>query len=118
MNITKKKQTHRYREQTNGYQWGDRRGGAIQGTGSKKHKLLRIKEITMGFPVVLSVKNLPANTGDVKDAGSIPRLGRSPGGDNGSPLQCSCLENPMHRGACRATVHRVAKSWTRLSTHR
>ena len=49
--------------------------------------------------------------------GSIPGSGRSPGGGHGNPLQYSCLENPMDRGAWRATVHGVAKSWTRLSTH-
>ena len=49
------------------------------------------------------------------DPGSIPGLGRSPGEGNGNPLQYSCLENPMDRGAWRATVHGVAKSWTRLS---
>ena len=53
------------------------------------------------------VKNLPGNAGDVRDAGSIPGLGRSPGGGHGNPLQYSCLENPMDRGACRATVHRT-----------
>ena len=53
------------------------------------------------------VKNPPANPGDV---GSIPVLGRSPGGGHGNPLQCSCLENPMDRGAWRATVHGVAES--------
>ena len=47
--------------------------------------------------------------------GSIPGLGRSPGEGNGNPLQYSCLENPMHRGAWWATVHGVAKNWTRLS---
>ena len=47
------------------------------------------------------VKNLPDNTGDIRDTGSIPRLGRSPGG--GNPLQYSCLENPMDRGAWQAT---------------
>ena len=58
--------------------------------------------------VVLVVKNTPANTGDVKDLGSIPGSGRSPGGGHGNPLQYSCLENPMDRGAWRATVsHRV-----------
>ena len=46
--------------------------------------------------------------------GSIPRSGRYPGGGNGDPLQYSCLENPMDRGAWLATFHRVAKSWTRL----
>ena len=49
------------------------------------------------------------------DQGSIPGLGRSPGAGNGNPLQYSCLENPMGRGAWPATVHEVAKSWTRLS---
>ena len=60
------------------------------------------------------VKNLPATAGDV---GSIPVSGRCPGGGNGNPLQCSCLGNPMDRGACRATVHGVAKSQMQLSTH-
>ena len=57
------------------------------------------------------VKKLPA---DAEDMGSIPGPGRSPGEGHGNPLQCSCLENPMDRGAWRATVHRVAKSQTRL----
>ena len=56
------------------------------------------------------VKNLPASEGDVKDVG----LGRSPGGDHGNPLQYSCLENHMDKGAWWATVHKVAKNWTRL----
>jgi len=47
--------------------------------------------------------------------GSVPGLGRSPGGGHGNPLQYSCLENPMDRGAWQATVHEVTKSWTRLS---
>ena len=46
------------------------------------------------------------------DLGSIPGLGRSPGGENGNPLQYSCLENSMDRGTWQATVHGVAKSWT------
>ena len=58
------------------------------------------------------VKNPPVNAGDTGDAGSIPELGRSPGGGNGNSLQCSCLENPMDRGAWWATVHGVAKSQT------
>ena len=62
----------------------------------------------MGFPPGLLVKNLPANAGDV---GLIPgRLGRSPEGGNGNPLQYSCLGNPMDRGVWQATVLRVAKS--------
>ena len=60
------------------------------------------------------VKNPPANSGDV---GSVPELGRSPGEENGNPLQYSCLENPMDRGAWRAAVHGVAKSRTRLNEH-
>ena len=49
--------------------------------------------------------------------GSIPGSGRSPGEGNGNPLQCSCLENPMERGAWRATVHAGVESQTRLSDH-
>ena len=52
---------------------------------------------------------------NVRDLGSVPGLGRSPGGGHGSPLQYSCLENPMDRGTWQAAVHGVAKSWTRLS---
>ena len=59
--------------------------------------------------VVLVVKNPSANTGDV---GSIPGSGRSSGGGNGNPLQYSCLENPVDRGAWWATVHGVAETWT------
>ena len=70
--------------------------------------------------VAPGVKNPPTNTGEVRDAGLIPRSERSSGGGHGNPLQYSCLENPMDRGAQRATVHRVAKCQTRLkrlSTH-
>ena len=63
----------------------------------------------------LVVKNLPDDARDALDKGLIPGLGRSPGGGNGKPLQCSCLENPMDGGAWRATVHGLAKSRTRLS---
>ena len=63
----------------------------------------------MASLVAQIVKNLPAGAGDV---GSIPGLGRSPGEGKGNPLWYSCLENPMDRGAGRATVHRVTKSWT------
>ena len=64
--------------------------------------------------VVLVVKNLPANAGDIRDTGSIPESGRSPGGKHGNSLQYSCLENPTDRGAWRVMVHRVAKSQTSL----
>ena len=64
----------------------------------------------LGTQVALVVKNPPANAGDIRDAGSIPELGRCSGGGRGIPLQYSCLENPMNRGAWQAVVHRVAKS--------
>ena len=64
--------------------------------------------------VVLVVKNPLASAGHVRDTGSVPESGRSPGGGHGSPLQYSGLENPMDRAAWWATVHRVTKSWTQL----
>ena len=63
------------------------------------------------------VKNLPDNTGVTGDSGSIPGLERSPGEGNSNQFQYSCLENPMDRGAGWATVHGVARGWTRLSMH-
>ena len=68
--------------------------------------------VFLGFPDDSALKNLPANVGN---ASSIPRSGRSPGEENGNPLQYSCLKNFMDRGAWWATVYGVAKSWTRLS---
>jgi len=66
--------------------------------------------------MVLVVKNLPTNlptnAGDIRDMGSIPGSGRSPGRGHGNPLQYSCQENPMERGAWQTTVHGVAKSQT------
>ena len=62
--------------------------------------------------VALVVKNPPASAGVVTDSGSVPGSGRSPGGGNGNPLQYLCLENPMDRGAWKAVVHGVVKSWT------
>ena len=62
--------------------------------------------------VVLAVKNLPANTGDIRDSDLIPGLGRCPGERHGNPLQYSFLENPMHRDAWWTTGHRIAKSDT------
>ena len=64
--------------------------------------------------MVLVVEYPPANTGDIGDTGSISGSGRSPGEGHGNPLQYSCLENPIDRGAWQATGCRVAKSWTRL----
>ena len=64
-----------------------------------------------GFPGGSVVKNLPTSAGNM---GSVSGLGKSPGGGNGNPLQYSCLENSMDRGAWWATVHRITKSQTRL----
>ena len=69
-----------------------------------EYHILRVSQ------VVLVVKNLPANAGDLGDTGLIPGLGRSPGEGNGYPLQHSCLEHSMDRGAWQATVHGVAES--------
>ena len=66
--------------------------------------------------MALVVKYLSDYAGDIRDMGLIPGLGRSPGGGHGNPLQYSCLENPMDRGAWWATVHGVTKSWTLEST--
>ena len=63
------------------------------------------------------LKNPSVNARDIRNAVSVPGSGRSPGGGHGSPLQDSCLENPMDRGAWWATVYGVTKSWTWLSTH-
>ena len=66
------------------------------------------------------VKNPPASAGDITDTSSIPGSGKRPGGGHGNPLQYSCLENPMDKGAWRATVHGVTKNQTglkQLSTH-
>ena len=68
--------------------------------------------VFLGFPSGSAGKESTCNAGDL---GLIPGLGRSPGGGNGNPLLCSCLENSMGRGAWWATVHGVTKSWTRLS---
>ena len=69
------------------------------------------------FPSGAMVKNPPANAEDARDEGSVPGSGGSPGGGHGNPLQYCCLGNPMDRGAWRAAVHGIAKSWTPLRTH-
>ena len=63
------------------------------------------------------IRNLPANAGAAGDTGSIPMLGKSPGGGNGNPLHYFCLENPMDRGAWQATIHEVTKNQTQLKAH-
>ena len=60
--------------------------------------------------MALEVKNLPVSAGETRDAGLIPGSGRSPGVGNGNPLQYSCLENPMDKGACQTTLHEAAKN--------
>ena len=79
-----------------------------------------LEALYQAFQVALVIKNPPANAGDARDSGSIPALGRSPGGGHDNPLQYSSLGNPVEREAWQATVHEVAKSRTRLkqlSTH-
>ena len=89
-------------------------GGRKQMAHLGSDTTMYLKEIKpfLGFPAGSEVKGPACNAGDL---GSIPGLERSPGEGNGNPLQYSCLENPMDRGAWWATVHRVAKSRTRLS---
>ena len=79
---------------------------------SYKHHLVSFEVQTGASQVVLVEKNLPANSGDIRDAVSVPGSGSSPGGGQGNPLQYSCLKNPMDRGGWRATVHRVIESDT------
>ena len=84
-------------------------GGSVDAGGLLQVYVLGEVPISAASQVALMLKNPPANTVDM---GSIPGLGRPPGGGRGDPLQCSCLENLMDRGAWRATVHGVTKSWT------
>ena len=70
--------------------------------------------VILASQVALVVRNLPTNAEVVRHTGSIPGSKRSLGGEHGNPLQYSCLENRMDRGAWWATVHGAAKSWTRL----
>ena len=83
----------------------------------EKAKIYNIKikkagegEVGRAYQVVLVVKNLPINAGDLSDSGSIPGSGRSSEGGNGNPLKYPCLENPMNRGAWQTTVHGVTTS--------
>ena len=76
-----------------------------------------LKNNQRGFPRGSSSKESTCNAGDTGGVGLIPGSGRSSGGGNGNPLQCSCLENPMDRGAWWATAHGVKKNWTWLSMH-
>ena len=102
----KQKKTHR--EQTYGWKWG----GVEEGRSGSLGLANASYYIQDGFPGDPGGKEYACSAGD---QGSIPRSGRSPGEGNGNPLQYSCLESSMDRGAWRATVHEVTKSWTRLS---
>ena len=84
-------------------------------TGPGFHQTSFITEISSWTSQeALVIKNPPANAEDVRDTGSIPGSVRPLGGGHGNPLQYSCWENPMDRGAGQAIVHGVVKSWTRL----
>ena len=99
-------------------QWWPRRSVRITQEGIQGHFLGGGSVLfcdTGVLPRWLVMKSLPA--GGARDVGSIPGSGRSPGEGKGSPLQCSCLESSIDRGAWWATVHTVAKSQTRLRTH-
>ena len=87
---------------------------ALWNSGHAGRSLKEIQRLRMASQVALVVKNRPASAGDRSDTGSVPGLGRLPGGGNGNPLQYSCLGNPMDREAWWAAVHRVAKSRTRI----
>ena len=76
--------------------------------------ILRSSVMSWGFSGGASDKEPPANAGDVKDTGSIPKSGRSPREGHGNPLQCSCLENPMNRRTWWAAVNGVTESRTQL----
>ena len=73
--------------------------------------LRKVCGLSRAFPDGAGSKD-SANTGDIRDVGSIPGSGRSLGEGNGNSLHYSCLENPMNRGTCQATVHWVTKSRT------
>ena len=77
-----------------------------------KYSMIASTGLCWASQVVLVVKHPSATAGDIRDAGSIPGLGRSTGGGHGNSLQCSCLENPMDRGACWAMVPGAAKHQT------
>ena len=76
---------------------------------------IHINPFLLGLSSLVGGKEPTCQSGDTRDAGSIPGSGTSPGDRNGNPLQYSCLENSMDRGAWRATVHGVTKSQTQLS---
>ena len=88
--------------------------GVLQGFSIGEKTFESCRPFGGASQVVLVIKNLPTNAGDVSDIGSFLGLGRSPGGGLGNLVEYSCLENPMDRGAWQPEVHRVAQSRTRL----
>ena len=76
--------------------------------------MLSIISVLVASQVALVLKNPSANAREIRDMGSVPGSGRSPGVGNGNPDQYSCLENPMDRGVCQATVCGVTKSLTQM----
>ena len=93
----------------------DRGAWWLQSMGSQRvgHNLVTKQQQYISLEKIIIillpvVKNLPAIAGDIRDMGSIPGWERSPEGGHGHPLQYSCLENPMDRGAWQATVHSIA----------
>ena len=100
-------------------QWTEE-SSRLQSMGSQSVRISLVtkqQKIVM-FPGGLVVKNLPANAGDIRDVGSIPGWGRSPGGGHGNPPQYSCLKNPVDGGDWQATVHRyqrVGHTWSNLA---
>ena len=102
------------------YQYDGFRGFIVSRNTSKCNVAWKQKlelEQNRGFSASAVVKNLSAKAGNARNEGLISELGRYPKGENGNPLQYSCLENSMHRGAWRPTVHGVTKNWTWLSMH-
>ena len=95
--------------------WGEQRPNTLQGLQSNDCTFLSRTGLRRQMFFCEPGSDCEEPAFSVGDLGSIPGSRRSPGGGNGNPPQCSCLENPMDGGAWRATVHWVAKSWTRLS---
>ena len=95
--------------------WTIRRGLVV--TLYLAFRAFQARPVHLHFSFSPVVKNSPGNAGNVEDVSLIHGSGRSPGAENGNPLQYSCLENSKDREAWWATVHGVPKSWTRLSTH-
>ena len=95
--------------------WTEESGGTWSMGSQRVRHDSATNTFTQDFRGGPRVKNLPANAGDLRNASSIPELGRSPGGGNGNPLLYLCPENPMDRGVWQAMVCGITKSQTRLS---